>query len=256
MRKFFKYLTLVLGVFVVAYYGSLILEACSGPSVPASTEKFVQHAAELDAIVDSHWVRPDAIATKDELDAYQNLIHELGKFDYAPILAQHERVKKLQAPSQVTYESRLARAGSFYRSLRLQLGDEWASVLTHIVHGPSVSASQAYSRSLNRHQSAAATILHLRAKARYHLAMAHALRDESDDAIEQLKLVLKETPDYGLINATYIIGARVNAEKDADFLAALEAAGGSSERFMRDYVDDGSPNHLYPFAGNRFYDPR
>lgn len=256
MRKFFNYFTLVLGVFFVAYYGSLLVEGTSGPALPPAAAKFKQTSIELDAIVDRHWGREDAIASQDELDAYKSLIEQLGSFDYASLEKDRARVKTLEAPARARFDARLRRMFDTNRALALYVGNEPARIIAEVLHGPSFVAAQSYEYRVRRFIYTASGILHLRSNARYHLAMAHALRGEDAEAIEQLKLVLKETPDYGLINATYIIGGRVHAEKDADFMAALDAAGGSSERFLKDYVNDGSPNLLYPFAGNRFYDPR
>lgn len=255
MRRYIKIFAAVLGLSIVAYYASLVVEGISGPPLPASAAKFERHAAELDAIVDSHWDRSDAIATQDELNAYQNLIDELSKFDYAPVQKRRDQVEALQSSVRARYDARIARAGAFYRSLVASFGHEGAAVATQLVHGPTVAAAESQLRAVNRHQSRASLILHLRSSTRYHLAMAHALRGEEAAAVEQLKLVLKETPEYGQINASYIIGARVHAEKDPDFMALLDAAGGSSQRFLDSYVNDGSPNRLYPFYGTRLHDP-
>ncbi len=75
-------------------------------------------------------------------------------------------------------------------------------------------------------------------------------------ATEELKLVLKETPDYGQINATYIIGSRAHSENDPDFLKALAAAGGSVDRFYKDYVESKEPLKLYPFGFINDYEMR
>lgn len=256
MRKFFKYLALVAGVFFVAYYGSLFLEGISGPAQPAGAAKFEQASLDLDAIVDRHWAREDALATEDELTAYKSLIEELGKFDYASLEKQLVRVKAQEAPARERFDARMRRMYDTYLSLAPVVGEEPARLVAQVLNGPSIFAAQSNEFRVRRFVYTSSGILHLRSRARYHLAMAHALRGEDGAAIEQLKLVLKETPDFGLINATYIIGGRVHAEKDPDFLAALNAAGGSSERFLKDYVNDGSPNLFYPFAGNRLYHPR
>jgi len=255
MRTHIKTFIAVLGLSIAAYYLSIVVEANSGPALPANATKFERHAAELDAIVDSHWDRPGAIATQDDLDAYQNLIDELNKFDYAPIFEQRARVEKLEAPARARYDARIARSAAFYRSMSVRFGHEKAALFTNLVHGPSVFAVQARLRDINRHQSQISSMLHQRSNVRYHLAMAHALRGENAAAIEQLKLVLRETPEYGQINASYIIGARVHAEKDDEFIALLNAAGGSSQRFLTDYVNDGEPNLLYPFWGTRRREP-
>jgi hypothetical protein len=124
-------------------------------------------------------------------------------------------------------------------------------VLTEIAHRPALDAADYCHAQVQKVRMVSSKILSLRPNTRYHLAMALILGGDDKGAIEQVKMLLKEDPDYVHSGIPYVIGLRAHADDDPDYLSALEAAGANPITHRSQFATFGTVKFSASFGNTR-----
>ena len=254
MKKTLKLTASVLGVVALCYFSYLGAVIFAAPSIPPSNfERFMALEQQLDALVDQHWSRADAVPTGDEIAGYRKLIDELNKFHYAPLMRQHEWALA-QLPS--AQERMLSSSHPFmniYYSLSPIVAENLAIGAAYAIAGASMYTHHYYYEHVQLSRLLTSRMINLRSDARYHLAMALIFANDNQGAIDQLLMVSHENPDQAQIYGMFTSGARAHAEENPDFVSALSIVGVRRQWFVG--LTD-KEKKMRPWRGNKLYDSR
>jgi hypothetical protein len=252
---------LVFAAIMTYWFAGLAVEVLSSPSSPGYYKQVVALEERAAQVVDQQWSRPDSVPTPEDRAHFEAVINETAAIQGAEAPEAMKQFKAADVALRwwyAKYMEREMRRLRLYISLEPWTGQSAAEVIAVVVFGPGVAAAAYHNDRLAKRERTLRAPSRLISDLRYHYAMALVFAGDNAGAVLRLRAIIKDDPEFALVNYTYMIGGRAGALNDPDFCKEFAAAGGSLDRLRDDYSGAHAAK-LYPYITPRnmtAYPPR
>lgn len=248
MNKFLR--RLLLGTIIstiLFFFGFIAFENGTRHFLPDLEEELVIRKlgrASLQ-VVDRHWRRPGSIPNGQDLKDFQLILTELTAINYSPLEDEAARLEAKAIKAESVHQSRVNRSRRYYQAFENRFGGRSAETIHHLLFGMSMESSFNRSTTLFNRVYELRALQNVQFDQRLNYAIALYLANEIDGGINQLRIIMRESPDYCRGNGFFIVAGRLKAVDDPQFLSEFKAIGLDENRLREVYTDD--PVDLYPY---------